>query len=48
MPHLAASAASVVQFQRSPQWINDRPNPKFSETQKWLFRNVPLYGRAFR
>lgn len=48
MPHLADSAASVVQFQRSPQWINDRPNPKFSKTQKWLFRNVPLYGRAFR
>ncbi|KAJ9143793.1 Short-chain dehydrogenase/reductase SDR [Pleurostoma richardsiae] len=48
MPYVARDAAQVVQFQRSPQWINARPNPEFSEFRKWCFRNVPLYGRMFR
>lgn len=48
MPHVAREATEVVQFQRSPQWINARPNPAFSEFQKWCFRSIPLYGRWYR
>lgn len=48
MPHVAESASQVVQFQRSPQWINERLNPRFSNLRKWCFRNIPLYGKAFR
>lgn len=48
MPHVARDAAQVVQFQRSPQWINDRPNPEFSAFRKWCFRYLPFYQRIFR
>ncbi|KAL1296811.1 hypothetical protein AAFC00_004437 [Neodothiora populina] len=48
MPQVAKEAAEVVQFQRSPQWINDRPNPEFSSLRKWCFANVPLYGKCYR
>lgn len=48
MPCVATKASHVVQFQRSPQWINDRPNPRISEFRKWCFRNLPLYGKAYR
>ncbi|TIA74495.1 monooxygenase [Aureobasidium pullulans] len=48
MPHVAREAAEVIQFQRSPQWINERPNPAFSGFQRWCFRNVPFYARWYR
>jgi cation diffusion facilitator CzcD-associated flavoprotein CzcO len=48
VPHVAEQAAQVVQFQRSPQWINERPNWKFSGFSKWCFRYVPLANRIYR
>ncbi|CAH0047331.1 unnamed protein product [Clonostachys solani] len=48
MPYVAQTAAKVVQFQRSPQWINERPNWEFSSFQKWCFRYLPLYQRLYR
>lgn len=48
MPEVAKKAGHVIQFQRSPQWINERPNKEFSNFRKWCFRNIPLYGRYFR
>ena len=48
VPEVAKSAAQITQFQRSPQWINERPNWEFSSFRKWCFRNLPLYGRYFR
>lgn len=48
MPKVAKTAGHVIQFQRSPQWINERPNKEFSSLRKWCFRNVPLYSRYFR
>ncbi|KAI9146807.1 Baeyer-Villiger monooxygenase [Paramyrothecium foliicola] len=48
MPRVAERAGHVVQFQRSPQWINDRPNPRISEFRKWCFRSIPLYARIYR
>lgn len=48
MPHVSKAAAQVFQFQRSAQWINERPNRDFSGFQKWCFRYVPLYNRVYR
>ncbi|KAK4556229.1 hypothetical protein LTR86_006926 [Recurvomyces mirabilis] len=47
-PAVVKEAKSVVQFQRSPQWINERPNSDFSPLTKWCFRYIPLANRAYR
>ncbi|KAK5062645.1 hypothetical protein LTR84_004718 [Exophiala bonariae] len=48
VPHVVRDAAKVVQFQRSPQWINARPNSQFSKLQKFLFRHLPFVMRLYR
>ena len=48
VPHVVQQAAQVVQFQRSPQWINERPNSFFSPFQKWCFAHLPFYNRLYR
>ena len=48
VPHVVQEAAKVVQFQRSAQWINERPNSEFSPIQKWCFRYVPFANRLYR
>ncbi|KAL6354831.1 hypothetical protein LRP88_12188 [Fusarium phalaenopsidis] len=48
MPYVVKSAAHVVQFQRSAQWINERPNRKFTPFEKWCFRYLPLYHKLYR
>lgn len=47
-PHVVKEAAKVTQFQRSAQWINERPNSDFSAIQKWCFRYLPLYNKLYR
>ncbi|CEN61240.1 hypothetical protein ASPCAL07902 [Aspergillus calidoustus] len=41
-------ARSVVQFIRQPHWLEERPNPRYSDATKWIFRNIPLAMRLFR
>ncbi|KAL3462337.1 hypothetical protein BJX64DRAFT_288460 [Aspergillus heterothallicus] len=41
-------ANSVTQFIRQPHWLEGRPNPHYSNTTKWIFRNIPLVMRLFR
>lgn len=48
MPYVAATAGKTYQFQRSAQWINERPNRDFSALQKWVFAHVPLVNRLYR
>lgn len=48
VPHVVESASRVVQFQRSPQWINDRPNSRFTKTQKLCFRYMPFANKLYR
>lgn len=48
MPYVAATAGTTYQFQRSAQWINERPNREFSALQKWAFAYVPLVNRLYR
>lgn len=48
VPKVAEQASQLVQFQRSPQWINERPNRHFTAFEKWCFRNIPGWIRIFR
>ncbi|KAF4551122.1 Flavin-binding monooxygenase-like protein 12 [Elsinoe fawcettii] len=48
VPHAVRTAAKVIQFQRSPQWINERPNREFTAFEKWCFRYLPLWQRFYR
>ncbi|KAF2096107.1 FAD/NAD(P)-binding domain-containing protein [Rhizodiscina lignyota] len=48
VPEIVKQAKQVYQFQRSPQWIHERPNSEFSAFQKWCFRYVPLWNRIYR
>jgi cation diffusion facilitator CzcD-associated flavoprotein CzcO len=48
VPYLVRDAQEVVQFQRSPQWIHERPNREFTPFQKWCFRYIPLWNRLYR
>ena len=48
VPAIVQKAAKVVQFQRSPQWINERPNSEFTAIQKWCFRYVPFVNKLYR
>jgi cation diffusion facilitator CzcD-associated flavoprotein CzcO len=48
VPYVTKEAAQVFQFQRSPQWINERPNSSFTDLQKWCFQYVPLWNRLYR
>lgn len=48
MPHMAKDAKQVYQFQRSAQWINERPNREFSSFEKFCFRYVPGYNKFYR
>ncbi|KAK9384210.1 hypothetical protein V1515DRAFT_612394 [Lipomyces mesembrius] len=48
MPYVVKTAGKVYQFQRSAQWINERPNREFTAFQKWCFRYIPLWNRIYR
>ncbi|KAG8736808.1 hypothetical protein FRC10_008939 [Ceratobasidium sp. 414] len=38
----------IVNFCRTPSWFRPRPQAVISEREKWMFRNVPLFGKLFR
>ena len=48
VPHVVRNAANVTQFQRSAQWINERPNSDFTAAQKWCFRYIPFANKIYR
>ncbi|RFU29232.1 hypothetical protein B7463_g7083, partial [Scytalidium lignicola] len=48
IPALAQDAAFVKQYARSAQWFHDRPNHKYTELEKFLFRWVPLWESLLR
>jgi 4-hydroxyacetophenone monooxygenase len=50
VPELAAQAAQVVVFQRSPAWMVPNPNyhRRVSDGTKWLLKHLPYYGRWYR
>ena len=48
VPSVANNVASVKQYARTPQWYHERPNKRFSNFEKAVFRYVPLAMRLFR
>ena len=48
MPYVVQNAQKVYQFQRSAQWINERPNREFTSFEKWCFRYLPFWQKAYR
>ncbi|KAG2153108.1 uncharacterized protein EDB93DRAFT_1249021 [Suillus bovinus] len=38
----------VVNFIRTPTWLNTRPRISYSDTAKWTFANIPLVMRLHR
>jgi cation diffusion facilitator CzcD-associated flavoprotein CzcO len=47
VPTLAATAARLTLFQRTPSWIIDRPDREYGALARCLFR-LPLAARAYR
>jgi cation diffusion facilitator CzcD-associated flavoprotein CzcO len=47
-PEIAKVAKHVTVFQRSPGYVMIRGNFKYSEINKWMFRNIPGYLRLYR
>lgn len=48
VPPIVKEASSVVQFQRSKQWINERPNRAFTSFEKWAFAWIPGWQKLYR
>ncbi|KAG1807872.1 uncharacterized protein BJ212DRAFT_1449225 [Suillus subaureus] len=38
----------VVNFIRTPTWFNTRPHIPYTDTEKWIFANIPLAMRLHR
>ncbi|KAG2102229.1 uncharacterized protein F5147DRAFT_754352 [Suillus discolor] len=41
-------SVEVVNFIRTPTWFNTRPHIPYSDTEKWIFANIPLAMRLHR
>jgi cation diffusion facilitator CzcD-associated flavoprotein CzcO len=48
VPHVAAQAARLLLFQRTPAWVLPKPDPPFGPRHRWAMRHVPLLRRALR
>jgi cation diffusion facilitator CzcD-associated flavoprotein CzcO len=48
VPEIQPKVGRLVLFQRTPAWVVPRRDRKISETEKWLYRHVPLTQRAAR
>ncbi|KAG2153120.1 uncharacterized protein EDB93DRAFT_1249032 [Suillus bovinus] len=49
VPHLSEDpSVEVVNFIRTPTWFNTRPHIPYSDTEKWIFSNIPLAMRLHR
>ncbi|EGN98237.1 hypothetical protein SERLA73DRAFT_74465 [Serpula lacrymans var. lacrymans S7.3] len=42
------STTEVVNFIRTPSWFNTRPHIPYTDTQKWVFANVPFAMKLHR
>lgn len=48
IPHVAAQAGHVTVFQRSANWIIDKPDAEYPAWRQWMFRNLPGAERLHR
>lgn len=48
VPHVAARAAQLDLYQRTPPWILPKPDRPISRFERWLFRALPVTQRLWR
>jgi cation diffusion facilitator CzcD-associated flavoprotein CzcO len=48
VPEIQPAVRRLVLFQRTPAWVMPRRDRSISDTEKWLYRHVPLTQRAAR
>ncbi|KAG0135060.1 putative monooxygenase [Tuber indicum] len=48
VPAIAPDVAVVRQFFRTPHWVVQRPELKYTSFNRWMYRNVPLTYRIHR
>lgn len=48
LPIVAQEADRLTVFQRTPNWVIDKPDRKFLALEKWLFRHLPGYRYLYR
>lgn len=48
LPQMAATASQLTIFQRTPNWVVDKPDRTFSAAEKWMFRKLPWWNWLYR
>lgn len=48
LPIVAEEADRLTVFQRTPNWVIDKPDRKFTALEKWLFKHLPGYRYLYR
>jgi cation diffusion facilitator CzcD-associated flavoprotein CzcO len=48
LPEMADKASQLTIFQRTPNWVIDKPDRRFTRVEQWLFRKLPWWRRLYR
>lgn len=48
VPKVVPQASEFYLFQRSGAWVTPKADRKFFAFEQWLFKNLPIYDRAYR
>lgn len=48
LPVVAGRARELTVFQRTPNWIIDKPDRAFTSFEKWAFAHIPGWQRLYR
>ncbi len=48
LPEMADKARQLTIFQRTPNWVIDKPDRRFTAVERWLFRKLPWWRRFYR
>lgn len=48
LPEMAEQARELTIFQRTPNWVIDKPDRRFTKAERWLFRKMPWWRRFYR
>jgi cyclohexanone monooxygenase len=48
VPEIAKVAKHVYSVQRSPTWILPKPDRRYTNREKWIFRHVPFAKKVYR
>lgn len=48
VPRIVPQVESLALFQRTPPWILPKPDRAITEVERWMFRRLPGFQRAYR